>query len=254
MPLLNASSMSTTTALCWTKNQDNLHQFQCGQDKRNGVLDGASVPLSNFIVSFGRSAAICGLLYYSAYVAPGKPALYVNEFEVLISDDNNLYSSIGTFKPDNIFSNAYSILQFVNRITTRYLKIIVVSEGTNSIAMHMNFRLLQNCGACPAGLFGCSNTTTGTASCIKPPQNTCSPGRYRATVSGFSTCLACPAGTYNAGSGGIGVDSCSKCPRGRYSEVAGAVSATACQECPFGTSHRIFGASSPQSCQNCACT
>jgi len=155
---------------CTPYKEDNLLKFVCDGRKRNGFdWYGVPEPFTRFVVDFGTDITICGVSYDSRHnptVVSWHTANYVNEFEVLISDDNIVFTSIGTFKPDNIFSPSNSILQFASSITAKYMMFVVIEVGTQSHSMRIQVNLLKNCGTCPEGQFGCSNTNTGTASCI----------------------------------------------------------------------------------------
>ena len=266
---LDPSVTFTTLASCTIGLQENTEAYwRCHQRVMSIGMD--------FTLDFGSQQSICGILYGSR-----NSAIIFLEFEMFISDDNLVFTSIGNFSPDKTGTGdslVPSTLQFANSISTRYIRWAVVRYTNKQFFGSDSLQFMVNCGTC-AGQVGCSNTTTGTASCIAGVNpsvpaiaptpvacgigftsnvngvcEACSSGRYGVTISGVSSCSACPAGTYNANTGSVGVNRCSKCPRGHYSEVTGAVSIAACQKCPLGTHHRTRGASSSQSCQICACT
>jgi hypothetical protein len=256
----------TTTALCTIGLQENTEAYWlCHPQALSTEI--------YYTLDFGSPQSICGILHGSR-----NNEIIFLEFEVFISDDNLVFTSIGNFSPDKTGSTdslVPSIFQFANSISTRYIRWALVRYAFEYAFDTDSLQFMVNCGTC-AGQVGCSNTNTGTVSCIAGVNpsvsaipavcgigfasnvngvcEACSSGRYGVTISGVSFCSACPAGTYNVNTGSVGVNSCSRCPRGHYSEVTGAVSIAACQKCPLGTHHRTLGATSSESCQTCSCT
>jgi len=189
------------TYRCSTGDYPTSVNLYCDSRLVNGFNGGGDqIPKEFIVVNFGTDTTICGFVFNSRF--KNGQASYVNEFEVLISQDNILYTSIGNFFPDNIFSNSNSILQFANSVTTKFIKFVVIDIGTTSWTVELTIDFLQNCGTCPAGQFGCSNTDTGTASCIvgenpnpPPPPPPPPPPSAGALPAKEMTCDAIPCGT-----------------------------------------------------------
>ena len=154
----------------------------------------AALPGLSFTVDFGSPRSICGVLHGAL-----KDTIFFAEFEMFISDDNLVWTSIGNFIPDitnpeNVYfetSELNSIFKFANSISTRYIRWTGVSVHQGYLSEILQF--MVNCGTC-AGQVGCSNTTTGTASCIAgvnpyvPPPADALPAKEM-------TCDAIPCGT-----------------------------------------------------------
>jgi cysteine-rich repeat protein len=89
---------------------------------------------------------------------------------------------------------------------------------------------------------------TGTTSCIS-----CPAGTYSATIgaNSSSTCIPCVAGKFSSVVGAGFSSVCTNCPAGTYSSIIGADSSATCMICPAGTYSATIGANSFSTCIPC---
>ena len=95
-----------------------------------------------------------------------------------------------------------------------------------------------SCTQCPAGTY---TSTTGTVTCTQ-----CPAGKYNPNTGGtsLSACTNCPLGQYSA----AGASLCTPCAVGYYADSTGL---TQCIACPAGTMNANTGGTSLSFCQSC---
>ena len=95
---------------------------------------------------------------------------------------------------------------------------------------------------CPTGSASAGTTdSVGKSSCM--PTTPCPAGKY--AVDGV--CTNCPANTYKAAAGNLGLASCLACPA-QSSSVAGS------SECTCGANYAVVGTGADQKCEHRTCT
>ena len=121
---------------------------------------------------------------------------------------------------------------------------------------YSNIAGLTACELCPTGMYQSSSGQTACTKCPtgkiastagKPECDSCNPGTYMDQEgSSSSSCLQCPAGTFQSSSGSY---RCIQCPSGTYTEVEASV---ACTNCPIGSSTQgATGAANRTKCIVC---
>ena len=102
---------------------------------------------------------------------------------------------------------------------------------------------IGTCGPCVVGSYLSMDNT-----CIS-----CGQGKYSTTLDATS-CVNCPAGTWNGNTSSAGLESCIQCGKGTYNSITGATSINECLQCPLGKFHRITGVSRANFCHSCLCS
>ena len=225
-------------------------------------------------IDFATPQEVCGIQTYALRVEGGSKFYSVKQFEVMVSDDNTRFLSLGTFRPDMTQSLLPSKFRFSHSIATRHMRFSVVAvEPDVSSRVYMNVSFMQNCNVCPEGQYACSNTKTRSSSCINGTRipsdgmceagnamkdGTCQPcaeGQYGALSRRWNSyqCFDCPAGTYNTLHGVHGLSSCMPCSAGTYtSNTALAQTTNQCVHCPPGTWSSILSAVGVEQCVACS--
>jgi hypothetical protein len=237
--------------------------FFCTQNMPGGFMQ----------IDFNGPQELCGIQTYAMKV-PNAPTFFsIQQFEVMVSDDNTRFTSLGTFRPDMTQSLLPSKFRFSYSIVTRHMRFIVVAVDPKiSTTVYMNVSFMQNCDVCPEGQIGCSNTKTRSSSCIIGSRipfyglcdsgtamkngicQPCAAGQYGALSRRWDIyqCFDCPPGTYNTLQGVHGLQGCISCVAGTYTTVtAPAQSKNHCIRCPPGTWSSIPNAIGPEHCVAC---
>jgi len=237
--------------------------FFCTQNKPGGFMQ----------IDFDGTQELCGIQSYAMKVQGAPTFFSVQQFEVMVSDDNTRFTSLGVFRPDRTQSLLASKFRFSYSIFTRHMRFVVVAvEPSVSATVYMNVSFMQNCDVCPEGQIGCSNTRTRSSSCINGTRlasyglcdagsvmrdgicEPCAAGQYGALSRRWDLyqCFDCPPGTYNMRQGVHGLAGCTACAAGTYTTItAPAQSKNHCIRCPPGTWSSVRAAMGPEHCVAC---